>query len=144
MSISCFYLHLHVNNNIPLVESHKPFQKNLVSGCAFAAVWILKPFNIKDNLANFILSASFSVLASSSLFLSQNNDSATLPLQPTLWLKMGLHLLWSLVQLVPNRHCTCREINKVRQTDRDTADNLYLRGRLLSGWELVKGQKYLT
>lgn len=81
MSISCFYLHLPVNNNIPLVESHKPFKKKIVSECAFAAVWILKLFNIKDNLANFILSVSFSVLDSPSPFLSQTNDSATWPLQ---------------------------------------------------------------
>lgn len=36
----------------------------------------------------------FTLQSSSSAFLGQNTDCATLPLQPTLWLKMWLHVLW--------------------------------------------------
>ena len=48
--------------------------------------------------------------ASSSAFQRKSMDSTTLPGQPTLWLTMRLHLLWSLMwqTRVPNWHCTSR------------------------------------
>lgn len=62
------------------------------SGCSFWCSFINK------NLSNFMLSAS-------SARLSQNTDSSTLPLQPTLWLQIGLHLSNSptVPTVVPNR-----------------------------------------
>lgn len=65
--------------------------------CAFGVVWTHEAFYYMKNRADFALNVS------SSAPLSQNTNSATQPLQQTLWSKMGLRLLWSSLQqaLVP-------------------------------------------
>ncbi len=62
--------------------------------CTFNAVWMCDSFVINKISCHITLICFFFCVES----MSKNTKSASLPLQPTLWSKVGLHLNCSLLQ----------------------------------------------